>query len=59
MRIPAAVGADTLSANEAKTEINGKWVAARWTPYHSWKERWLRAWHVFTGKADALYWYKQ
>lgn len=59
MRIPSSVGADTLSACEVKKLINGKWVAARPEPYASWRERWLRAWHVFTGKADALYWYKQ
>lgn len=32
------------------------WVQARPVCIPSWSKRFRRAWDVFTGKADALYW---
>jgi hypothetical protein len=59
MRIPSRDFSETLLSIGNQVEIDGKWVAARPEPYYSWKERWVLAWAVFTGKADALFWHKQ
>lgn len=57
MKGPCAVIADQLKSYEEITQISENlWVLARPLGFPSWRERWVRAWHVFTGRADALYW---
>ena len=43
-------------ANSCMTEIDGKWVPARPMGLCSIRDRFRIAWHVFTGKLDALRW---
>jgi len=59
MRIPGRHYAESMKESTNQTEIDGAWVEARPEPFYSWKERWALSWAVFTGKADALFWYKQ
>ena len=59
MRIPARQHAETMVTLNCTTEIDGYWFQARPEPFHCWSERWILAWAVFTGKADALYYHKQ
>lgn len=44
------------SAEQNQANINGRWVPARPLAFASVKRRLSLAWHVFTGKADAVYW---
>jgi len=37
-------------------EINGQWVPARSEGFASLRHRFMIAWEVFTGKADAVRW---
>lgn len=53
---PRAVNAYSLGPNDAETEIDGRWVRARAIGAPSIADRFVMAWHVFTGRADALYW---
>lgn len=42
-----------------QTEVNGVWVPVRPLPFYTWRTyvgRIKKAWHVITGRAEAIYW---
>jgi len=56
MRVPGAHIADQVKNYEDLACIGNIWVLARPLAFQNCTERWKRAWDVFIGKADALYW---
>lgn len=60
--IPRPINVHKLTASNwpqafyKMVEGPGWWGPSRPCPYFSITERWKRAWHVLTGRADALYW---
>ena len=61
MRCPGKIHAEDMRRWDVFTKKEGSeaWVLARPEPYWSIKARLRLTWHVFTGKADALYWAEQ
>jgi len=51
--------ADQIKNWDCETETVGGWKLARPIGMGGIKRRFKKAWKVFTGKADALVWYKQ
>lgn len=47
------------SRNQVELKVGGRsvWAEARPVSINSWKMRFILAWKVFTGQADALVWY--
>ncbi len=59
MRIPSRHTAEAIQCHTETANIDGKWYLARPEPYFKWTRRWVLAWAVFKGDADALFWIKQ
>jgi len=59
MRGTNVFGAESIKKGDVLTHIDGKWVLARPVGDTGLLWRFKCAWLVFTGKADALKWYKQ